>query len=67
VQHEVNMQHDKGEVNLPFSTTVGGMQLTPDQVDIQAAGDRAASTSPSRPASTCPAWPPRASASASRA
>jgi hypothetical protein len=39
VQHEVNMQHDKGEVNLPFSTTVGGMQLTPDQVDVQAAGD----------------------------
>jgi hypothetical protein len=39
VHHEVNMQHDRGEVNLPFSTTVGSMQLTPDQVDVQATGD----------------------------
>jgi hypothetical protein len=39
VQHEVNMQHDRGEVNLPFTTTVGGMQLTPDRVDVQATGD----------------------------
>jgi hypothetical protein len=39
VQHEVNMQHDEGEVNLPFATTVAGMKLTPDQVDVQAAGD----------------------------
>jgi hypothetical protein len=26
-------------VNLPFATTVAGMKLTPDQVDVQAAGD----------------------------
>ena len=39
VQHEVNMQHDRGEVNLPFTTTVGGMRLTPDRVDVQATGD----------------------------
>ena len=33
------MQHDRGEVNLPFTTTVGGMRLTPDRVDVQATGD----------------------------
>jgi hypothetical protein len=43
VQHEVNMQHDSGEVTA------------------------AASTSPSRQASTCPAWRRMPSASASRA
>jgi hypothetical protein len=39
VQHEVNMQHDNGEVNVPFATTVAGMRLSPDHVDLQAAGD----------------------------
>jgi len=39
VQHEVNMQHDQGEVDLPFTTTVGSLQLSPDQVDVQATAD----------------------------
>jgi hypothetical protein len=36
VQHEVIMQHDQGEMDLPFTTTVGSLQLSPDQVDVQA-------------------------------
>jgi subtilisin family serine protease len=39
VQHEVNLQHDHGEVDVPFATTVAGMQLSPDHLDIQTAGD----------------------------
>jgi subtilisin family serine protease len=39
VQHEVNFQHDQGEVHLPFEATVGGARVAPDSVDQTTSGD----------------------------
>ena len=33
VEHEVNMQHDNGEVHMPFSTTVASATVDPDHVE----------------------------------
>ncbi len=39
VQHEVNFQHDNGEVHMPFEATIGSANVSPDHVDINATGD----------------------------
>jgi subtilisin family serine protease len=33
VEHEVNMQHDNGEVHMPFETTVASATVDPDHVE----------------------------------
>jgi subtilisin family serine protease len=39
VQHEVNAQHDDGEVRIPFQTTVASANVTPDHIEQSTAGD----------------------------
>jgi hypothetical protein len=39
VQHEVNFQHDHGEVHMPFQATVGSANVSPDHVDTTVTGD----------------------------
>lgn len=39
VQHEVNMQHDDGEVRLPFETTIASANVTPDHVEQNTTAD----------------------------
>lgn len=39
VQHEVNFQHDHGEVHMPFEATIGSATVSPDHVELNATGD----------------------------
>ena len=39
VQHEVNFQHDNGEVHLPFQATLGSARVTPEAVDQATSSD----------------------------
>ena len=40
VQHEVNFQHDNGEVHMPFEATIGSATVSPDHVDMTVARRR---------------------------
>jgi hypothetical protein len=39
VEHEVNFQHDNGEVHMPFSATIGSATVSPDHVEQTVTGD----------------------------
>lgn len=39
VQHEVNFQHDNGEVRMPFEATIASANVSPDHVEQDATAD----------------------------
>jgi hypothetical protein len=39
VEHEVNFQHDNGEVHMPFSAMIGSATVSPNHVEVTSPGD----------------------------